>query len=117
MCNQAKNRISSFKLLSANWDSMGVMKIDAIVLQNCFKFIDALANDILPVYGDEIYPTPYGTVVLDFNSEKGLVSVEIGKEQLGYFTDFEDGTNCSSDGMYCDFRDVPDKLKEVLLSL
>ena len=51
--------------------------------------------------------TGWGTVILDFYvPENGLVSVEVGKTKVGYFTEFEDGINYESDGF-----DWPDHTK------
>ena len=47
---------------------------------------------------DDIYPTEYGTVIMDFETENGLISLEIGNTQFGFFTDFSDSNeNYSSD--------------------
>jgi len=51
--------------------------------------------------------TGWGTITLDFYvPENGLVSVEVGKTKVGYFTEFEDGINYGSDGF-----DWPDHTK------
>jgi hypothetical protein len=67
---------------------------------------------------DNITPTPYGTLVADFETEKGLVSVEISKYQIGFFTDFVDMENEMSEGVFFDFAiPTPDELMNNLEKL
>ena len=61
--------------------------------------------------------TGWGTVTLDFYvPDEGLVSVEVGKKQVGYFTDFECGINYGSDGFdWLDHTKVEDSMLEWFL--
>lgn len=52
--------------------------------------------------------TPYGTVVLDFqNLKKDFISVEIGKEKIGFFTEFISGPNYRSEGIKIGIDEIP----------
>lgn len=42
--------------------------------------------------------TPWGSVVYDLEYSRGLVSIEIGKTRVGYFTDFRGSGNYGSEG-------------------
>jgi hypothetical protein len=55
--------------------------------------------------------------VLDFNSSKGLVSVEVGENQIGFFTEFINQKDFASDGIDTDFRTLSEELKKALSSL
>jgi hypothetical protein len=61
--------------------------------------------------------TGWGTVTLDFYvPDNGLVSVEVGKIKVGYFTEFEDGINYESDGFdWPDHTKVDDEMLEWFL--
>lgn len=113
-----KNRISEIESLPANWDGYNAVAPAHNVAKNAFKFVDALlAEGYNCISDDDVTPTPYGSIVLDVKSERGLVSIEIGDTMLGYFTEFIDGNDFSSEGITTDFRTLPDELKTVLDTL
>ena len=85
------------------------------VLNNAYRFVNALSLLEASPEADEISYTPYGNIILDLKSRKGEISIEIGSHQLGFFTDFEDGENEASDGIETDFNTVPDLLRDVIL--
>jgi|GEM_PF-3526812 len=107
-----KNKISSFLMLEESWDGYGASCLDERVAKNAFKFIDA-ANSFgyCPSTDDDVTLTPYGSIVIDYTSGAGLVSVEIGLKKIGYFTDFGNGKNHHSKGIYTSFRTVPPRIK------
>ena len=55
-------------------------------------------------------PSVFGTIVIDAMVERGLVSIEIGRTKVGFFTDYEDGINEESDGIATDFNSIPEVL-------
>jgi len=61
--------------------------------------------------------TGWGTVTLDFYvPDNGLVSAEVGKTKVGYFTDFDHGINYGSDGFdWPDHTKVSDEMLEWFL--
>ena len=68
---------------------------------------------------ESITPTTYGTIVLDFEEEESVISVEIGRTELGYFTEYnrDDLQDILSDGIETDFRTLPEELVAVLTIL
>lgn len=107
-----KNKISGFLMLENNWDGYGASCLDERVAKNAFKFIDAAHScGYFPSNDDDVTLTPYGSIVIDYTSDAGLVSVEIGLKKIGYFTDFENGKNHHSKGMLTSFRTVPQRIK------
>ena len=107
-----KNKISKFMMLEDNWDGYGASYLSETVAKNAYKFIDAArCLGYCPVTADDVALTPYGTIVIDYSSSFGLVSVEIGKEKIGFFTDFEEGHNHYSQGIPTSFRVVPQRIK------
>ena len=85
------------------------------VVNNSYRFVNALVDFGIIPEADEISYTAYGNVVMDLDTPRGLVSIEIGKQKIGFFTEFENGEDYASDGIETDFKSVPDFLKTVLL--
>lgn len=78
---------------------------------NAVKFLEAMdrAGIACPESGC-VMPTAFGTIVIDATVERGLVSMEIGRTKVGFFTDYEDGINEESDGLSTDFTTIPEPL-------
>ena len=86
------------------------------IANNASKFLKAMEVQSIPCpeRGD-VMPSAFGTVVIDINTSRGLVSIEIGRTKVGFFTDFEDGVNEESDGISTDFSSIPQPLLKLLL--
>ena len=114
-----KNRISEINHLNYNWNGEGAVVPSEQVIKNAFKFLDCViirgyANYIKP---EDIVPTPYGTIDMDFETGQGLVSIEIGKEQIGFFTEYDTKEDIFSDGIKTDFRSIPQIIQQALYNL
>lgn len=101
--NEAKNRVS--EIMNAYGD---ILKVG--VSGNAFRFIMALSDIGVIPEKENISATDYGNIIIDVENERGLISMEIGSKQLGFFTDFPRGENYGSDGITTDFKSVPDQL-------
>lgn len=56
------------------------------ILDNAKRFVQNLITQGLQLPNeDSMYATPYGTIVIDIQNERGIVSIEIGNEKLGFF--------------------------------
>lgn len=108
------NRIGEIAGLKENWDGYDARAIDSKVIQNSILFLQTIQAKGYNIDSDDIVPTPYGNVVFDFNSSKGLVSVEVAAHKIGFFTDFKEGKNYSSAGVETDFKSLPLRLSKVL---
>lgn len=75
-------RLEELRRLRDEWDGYGAMSPPKDVLLNVDEFLGEIErrglNSLLQE--DDIVPTPYGTIDLDFRSDLGLVSVEIGDD-------------------------------------
>lgn len=114
-----KNRISEISHLNYNWNGEGAVVPSEQVLKNAFKFLDCIlilgyTNYVKP---EDIVPTPYGTIDMDFETGQGLVSIEIGKDQIGFFTEFGTKEDVISDGIKTNFRSIPPILQQALYNL
>lgn len=114
-----KNRISEISHLEYNWNGEGAVVPSEQVIKNTFKFLDCILTHSYTNYvkPEDIVPTPYGTIDIDFETGQGLVSVEIGKDQIGFFTEFGTKENVFSDGIETNFRSIPPILQQALYNL
>ena len=85
------------------------------VINNSYRFVNALLDFGIIPEADEISYTAYGNIVIDLEAPRGLVSIEIGQHQIGFFTEFRNGDNFASDGIETSFKEIPEYLKTILL--
>ena len=111
--NPINDKISELSYLKDNWDGYGAVKIPTKVISNCKTFVNALTKYKIKTNANDFTPTPYGTIVVDVNTQKGVISFEIGTSQLGYFIEFDGGKNSYSDGIDTDFKEVLELYKLV----
>lgn len=110
-----KNRISEIDNLSDDWDGQGALAPQKTVIKNSFKFLDSLARcGFCNLDPDDIYPMPYGSIVIEINNTMGMVSIEIGNHSIGFFTDYANHKNVSSEGEETNFRSIPESLRKAL---
>lgn len=108
-------KIDSISLLGGNWDGYGSEKPNCEAIKNARHLIETLDRETLKFLAtDAIYPSSYGSLILDFETKRGLVSVEIGDSTMGFFTDFIDGNNYAAEGISTDFVSVPTSLESCL---
>ena len=112
--NKLTDRILELSNLKENWDGYGAVKMPTKVISNCKAFVNSLTKYKIKINANDFSPTPYGTIVVDVNTPKGVISFEIGTSQLGYFTEFEGSSNRHSDGINTDFQEIPEEVKKIL---
>lgn len=91
---ELERTLTQFAALEEDWDGYGASVIEARVIANANNFLTTLLREFpnLQITGEDLSPTPYGSIVVDIEvTGKGLVSVEIGKEHIGYFTKYKGG--------------------------
>lgn len=52
----------------------------------------------------DIYPSSWDTIIIDITNENGLVSLEVGHTQVGFFTDYNNDENLINDGENTNFE-------------
>lgn len=114
-----KNRISEISKLTDGWDGYAAAAPEREVVNNSYRFLDALAgigvDDIDP---DEIYPMPYGSIVMELYGRGGMVSMEIGRHKIGFFTECIDSSDeVCSEGEETDFKSVPEQLQKAIMKV
>lgn len=115
------DKIDEFSLLEENWDGYGASVIDDKIITNTKKFLlRLLFCEEIYVDNEDIYPTPYGSLVIDIRIGKNnRISLEIGYNSIGYFTEVEGIENLNEDFFIsditpCDFKSIPDNLKKCI---
>lgn len=103
------DRIIEFVKLKDNWDGYGAIPIKELTLVSLVKYLRSVFSDesLYKPDVEDIYPTPYGSIVIDFETERGLVSSEIGSSDFGFFTDYNESENYGVEGFTNDFDKEP----------
>jgi hypothetical protein len=87
---QFERIVNSFKQLKEGWAGEGSIPTDpSIVLRSkeyFKKLSDALNLNFKIRMPDSIVPTPYGTIVIDWERGVKLLSIEIGEFESSFFT-------------------------------
>ena len=108
-------RIETINLLQQNWDGCGAVKPNSDAIRNARHLVDILDKEKLKsLHPEDIYASTYGSVIFDFETQRGLVSVEIGDTSMGFFTDLKDGNNYAAEGIRTDFVSIPESLESFL---
>lgn len=112
------NKINSLANLLQNWDGFGADAIDRRAILNSNKFIQKLPSFISSKLNKEnITPTPYGTVVLDWKVGDELISVEIGETKIGFFSEINELQNPSIEGVPYNENEIPIELVQAFKKL
>lgn len=108
-----KQKIEEIRCLPDNWDGYNASKIGVGTYNNTSLFIEKMDIDMLDMLSEnDITPTPYGTITLNFRNKGNLVSVEIGENNIGFFTEFKgtEDIEIDSERFIADY--LPEKLKK-----
>lgn len=106
--SEIKGRMEKLTRLQNNWDGYGASSVNRQVVKNATTFLKTLQNNGLKLpSSDDVYATPYGSIVIELYNNYGLVSLEIGNQQVGYFTDYRGRSNWGSEGIETDFKSIP----------
>ena len=82
------SRILSLSKLENNWDGYGGIAPLPEVIGNAMNFVSSLHPFFLShLENEDIMPTPHGTINFDWYHGDDYVCVEIGKSNIGYFSE------------------------------
>lgn len=108
-------KIEQIGRLQQNWNGCGAEKPNGDAVKNAKHLIEVLNKEMLKsLHPDDIYASDYGSVILDFETPRGLVSVEVGDMTMGFYTDFSEGDNYAAECISTDFVSVPKTLESYL---
>lgn len=109
--------LKNLKTLPKNYQDIDFEIPSEVIIDNAQKFLLSMQKANLPCPDDGcVMPSVFGTIVIDVMVERGLVSMEIGRTKVGFFTDYEDGINEESDGISTDFNTIPEPLLKHLIA-
>lgn len=107
--------ISKIETLQHNWDGDGAEAPNKDAIANARRLVMMLSpKDLSHLDVNDIYPSTYGSVIMDFEVERGLVSVELGDKTMGFYTDFRKGNNYAAEGISTEFIHIPEVLQQYL---
>jgi hypothetical protein len=109
ICSILIDRVERFNNVASNdWSSAGFKLPDEMTFNNVKLFLTMIPEDYLySLLPDNIEPTPYGTFVLDFEKNDKLLSIEIGKDKIGFYTKFNNEVKDTLDGDKFDGNEIP----------
>lgn len=115
--NQALSaRMYAIASLKNNWDGYGAVAIPETIVKNARRFLVTLQEKGVEIDDPtDVYPTSYGTIVIEYNNDRGLVSMEIDSHRIGFFTDYKTSGNWGTEGIDTNFQDIPQELVSHLL--
>lgn len=96
--------LQSFEALADNWDGHGAVPPSAQAVGHATTLLNGLPGEwALRLHADDLTPTPYGTITVEWAAGADYVSVEIGDDQWAYTAELggetQFGTNIAhSDG-------------------
>lgn len=116
LSKELSTRMRSIAVLHDNWDGYGASAVSTVIIRNARTFLRTLQGKGIEIEDPtKIYPTPYGTVVIEVNNDRGLVSMEIDQHRVGFFTDYRASGNWGAEGIETDFKEIPEQLRQHLL--
>lgn len=106
------NALSALTGLKDGWDGINSIAPNKEIIMNARHLVSVLSSSELKnLHPEDIYATSYGSIIFDFETRRGLVSVEIGDKDMGFYTDFSEGDNYAAEGISTDFVSVPEVLE------
>jgi len=85
-----KTRLLAISKLQGNWDGYGAVEPLAEVVNNALAFVDAIPEYFLShLDSEDVMPTPHGTINFDWYYGDDYLCVEIGKSNIGYFSEID----------------------------
>ena len=109
--------LKNLKTLPTNYQAIDFEIPSEAILENAQKFLVTMRDAGLECPDEGcVMPSAFGTIVVDLMVRRGLISIEIGRTKVGFFTDYEDGINEESDGILTDFSSIPKPLLKHLVA-
>ncbi len=116
--NALSNKIIALTRLPNNWDGYGAIPPNELVNSQLNIFLKLLPEKLLAYTTDEeMYPTPYGTIVLDFRKGENELTMEFGEQAYGFFTDFKNHKNVKIKRAMYKQNEISNELAEAINSL
>lgn len=113
-----RDRLSKIMSIPLDRNNEYFSSVDASVVSNVRDFLNQIDEDLLEYLDmEDILPTPYGTITLDFEKNNDTISIEIGESKIAFFTDFENKENIKLDGVNYRNNMIPPELRKAFSCL
>ena len=110
-------RIAEINELRDNWDGYGAATISPRIIDTILQFLQVLpAKYAMKLDEDSLTPTPYGTLVVNWEVDRDIISLEIGEESAAYFSEIK-AYYISEDYIYNIGVEVPTSILNLLEKL
>jgi hypothetical protein len=107
------NQINSFNDLSNEWAGDSTVKPSQKVIDNAIIFLFNLGRYNKKIKAEDITPTPYGTITMNwYNGDKEL-SIEIGNTSIGFFSELPEYNNPIGDNITFDTQLTPNEILQM----
>lgn len=106
-----ENKLKSFANLIYNWDGYNAIPTNGKVVVNTMQFFKSIPKILQEkILIDHITPTPYGTITLEWTNNESFVSIEIGENKIGFFSELPNGTAPQLESKNFNPNLIPDEL-------
>lgn len=82
-------QIETFTLFKENWDGFGAIPLSKNVAEKAKIIVENIDLNYFNNINYEVKVTPYSTLIIDWFDNNNELSLEIGKDYLGYYCDSE----------------------------
>lgn len=85
-----KGRLNQISSLKENWDGFGASVISEKITNQTMGFLSAIPSHLISkIDEDSIYPTPYGTILMELDINDSELSIEIGEDEISYYLEVD----------------------------
>lgn len=107
----ALKTVHEFGTMKEGWDGYGAMQIHELTCKNCLQFLNALPDNCpFP----ELTPNSNGTISMEWESQHGGASLEIGKTRYSFYIKWRYGNPVLRDG---DAREVGQDIAGLVVAI
>jgi hypothetical protein len=107
----ALKTVHEFGAMKEGWDGYGAMQIHGLTCKNCLQFLNSLPDNCpFP----ELTPNSNGTISMEWESQNGGASLEIGKTRYSFYIKRRYGDPVLRDG---DAREIGRDIAELVLAI
>ncbi len=103
-----QRRLAEIADLRENWDGYGALPIDKKAIENTEKLLKCLPIQAkMALHFENLVPASHGTVNLEWSVGDYFVSLEIGNEEIAFFSELPDGTKPFLDSVDFSYSSLP----------
>lgn len=108
----ALQTVDRFRMMAEGWDGYGAVQIHAVTCKNCSQFLNSLPDNYpFP----ELTPNSNGTISMEWESQHGSASLEIGKTRYSFYVKQHSGdSQVLRDG---DARAIENDIAKIIVAI